>query len=41
MARLVWPYRRWSGLRKAELLAELVETLLWPEAIDRIVADLN
>jgi Flp pilus assembly protein TadD len=41
MARLVWPHKRWSGLRKAELLAELVETFQWPEAIDRIVADLN
>jgi len=41
MAKLVWPHGRWSGLRKAELLAELVETFQWPEAIDQIVTSLD
>jgi tetratricopeptide (TPR) repeat protein len=41
MAKLVWPHGRWSGLRKAELLAELVETFRRPEAIDQIVASLD
>ncbi len=41
MGRLVAPHKRWYGLRKADLLAELVETFQLPETIDGIVAGLS
>lgn len=41
MGKVLWPYKGWTGMRKAELLEELVETFQWPVIIDRLVADLN
>jgi Flp pilus assembly protein TadD len=41
IGKLVSPHKRWYGLRKADLLAELVETFQLPETIDGIVNGLN
>jgi len=41
MGRVIWPHKGWSGLRKADLLSELVKALQSPEAIDHILDGLT